>query len=186
MTPAWVALGSNRGDRVATLAAAVAALAGVPGTQVEAVSSLHESPAAGGAEAAAEPPFLNAVARLASPLAPRALLWHLLRIEAGLGRRRTRGTIGRPIDLDLLAVGDLVIQEPDLTLPHARLLERAFVVLPLLEIDPTWRHPATGRVPERPADAAGCRRVAARAGDSWSPLVGPADDAGENAGRGRA
>ena len=169
MSRAWVALGANLGDRQATLRAALRRLADLPGLSVEAVSSLYESAAELPPGALPAPPFLNAVARIATALAPRALLWHLLRIEAGLGRRREAGAIGRTVDLDLLAAGDSVIHEPDLILPHPRLAARAFVRQPLLEIDPGWRHPATGRPLSPPGreSADGCRCVAAWTGVDW-------------------
>lgn len=174
MNPAWIALGANLGERGGRLAEALRRLAELPGLEVAAVSSLYESAAELPAGFAAAPPFLNAVARIASPLAPRALLWHLLRIEAGLGRRREACAIGRTIDLDLLAVGDSVIQEADLTLPHPRLAARAFVVLPLLELEPAWLLPGTNRpvAPVAQADAAACRRVATWDDGAWRPLPG--------------
>lgn len=174
MNSAWIALGANLGERGSRLAEALRRLAEVPGLTVTAVSGLYESAAELPPGFPAAPPFLNAVARLASPLAPRALLWHLLRIEAGLGRRREACAIGRTIDLDLLAVGDSVIQEADLILPHPRLAARAFVVLPLLELEPAWRLPGTDRplVPPGPTDTTACRRVATWGNGAWRPLAG--------------
>lgn len=97
-----------------------------------------------------QPWFTNAVARLETTLGPKALLALLLEVEAGFGRRRDARNAPRTIDLDLLAYGDRVTwHEPDPRpvpeLPHPRLHERAFVLLPLAEIAPNWRHPALGR-----------------------------------------
>jgi 2-amino-4-hydroxy-6-hydroxymethyldihydropteridine diphosphokinase len=88
-----------------------------------------------------QPHFVNAAAALDSPLAPRPLLSALLAIEKRFGRERGPRNAARVLDLDLLAHGDAVIATPDLELPHPRLQERRFVLLPLAEIAPHWRHP---------------------------------------------
>ena len=92
-----------------------------------------------------QPDYVNAVARLEAALGPEALLAALLDVERELGRERRERWGARTIDLDLLACGDLVLRTPSLTLPHPRLAERAFVLLPLAEVAPGWRHPLTGR-----------------------------------------
>lgn len=95
-----------------------------------------------------QPPYLNGVVLLDCPLPPARLLAELLAIERTLGRDRSRETRRwqpRPIDLDLLALGDRVIRGPDLVLPHPRLHERRFVLVPLVAIWPDWRHPVSGR-----------------------------------------
>jgi len=130
---AYLALGSNLGDRRGQLQEALARLAAAPGNRVSAVSSFYETPAVGLPGA---PAFLNAAARIETRLAPEALLALCLRIEAALGRVRSGRRESRPIDLDLLLYSGQVRAGPALTLPHPRLLERAFVLLPLAEIAP--------------------------------------------------
>ncbi|MGI4799158.1 MAG: 2-amino-4-hydroxy-6-hydroxymethyldihydropteridine diphosphokinase, partial [Janthinobacterium lividum] len=88
-----------------------------------------------------QPDFINGVARFSGLLTPADLLSILQAIEAEAGRIRDLPNAARTLDLDLLAVGDLVIDTPRLTLPHPRLAERAFVLFPLCDVAPTWRHP---------------------------------------------
>lgn len=137
---AYIALGANLGDRAANIRAACDALDGTPGTRLIAASSLMENPAVGlGADA---PPFLNGVAAVETLLEPHALLDRLLEIERTLGRDRRDATPqSRPIDLDLLLYGDLVLNTPTLTLPHPRMRERPFVMQPLREIAPHLQIP---------------------------------------------
>lgn len=92
-----------------------------------------------------QPDYVNGAARVETALEPRALLDQLHEIERDFGRVRLRRNEARVIDLDLLAYGDCVIDDPDgLILPHPRLAQRAFVLLPLRDIAPDWRHPVTG------------------------------------------
>jgi len=142
MSRAFVGLGSNLGDRERTIRAALDQLGGIQGTEVRLASSLYDSAAEGDPDS---PPFLNAVALLETDRPPRQLLWHLLLIEARLGRERRRRWGPRPIDLDLLLYEQVVVDEPDLVLPHPRLLDRPFVLVPLEEIDPQFVHPVTGQ-----------------------------------------
>ena len=134
MAEAFVALGSNLGDRAANLARARSALEDGP-LQLAAQSSVYETEPWG---PVAQGPYLNQVVRGSTALAPRALLAALFEIETRLGRdRRQEIRFGpRVIDLDVLLYGDLAISEPDLEIPHPRLLERAFVLVPLAEIAP--------------------------------------------------
>jgi 2-amino-4-hydroxy-6-hydroxymethyldihydropteridine diphosphokinase len=139
---AFVALGSNLGDREARLDAAIAALRTTPGIAALEVSRLYESEPVG---PPGQGPYLNAVARFESDLEPRALLERLLVIEAAAGRRRsaTRNE-ARVLDLDLLLHGETRLAEPDLVVPHPRLHERAFVLEPLAELirgGREWRSP---------------------------------------------
>ncbi len=93
----------------------------------------------------AQPPYVNGVAAVEFALGPRDLLAALHRIESEFGRRRSVPDAPRMLDLDLLAHDQRVIDEESLVVPHPRLAERAFVLLPLAEIAPAWRHPATGQ-----------------------------------------
>ncbi len=136
----YIALGANLGDREATLREGVRQLSALG--QVDAVSPLYETEPVGYTE---QPPYLNAVARLNTSLSPPELLHALLRIEAGLGRVRTFANAPRTIDLDLLFVDDLVLNDAELTLPHPRLHERAFVLVPLTDIAPNLVHPGLRR-----------------------------------------
>ena len=145
MTRAYVGLGSNLGDREATLQAAVAALEAAPGVEVTAVSSLRETDPVGYLD---QPPFLNGVAALETGLRPRELLRLLLAVEARFGRDRDAVPAGGPrtLDLDLLLYGDLRVDEKDLQIPHPRLHERAFVLEPLAEVAPGREVPGKGSV----------------------------------------
>lgn len=129
---AWIGLGANLGDRGAALAQAVQALAALPATRLVAVSDLYASAPidAGG------PDYLNAVVELATQLAPLALLDALQAVEQAGGRERPYRNAPRTLDLDLLLYGDQQIQSERLTVPHPRITERAFVLLPLAEIAP--------------------------------------------------
>jgi 2-amino-4-hydroxy-6-hydroxymethyldihydropteridine diphosphokinase len=132
---AYVGLGSNLGDREATLYAALEALGESSEVDVVAVSAFRETDPVGLVD---QPRFVNAAAALETGLSPRELLSLLLDIERDLGRdRRQEKRWGpRTIDLDLLLYEDEVIDEPGLAVPHPRLTERAFVVVPLLELAP--------------------------------------------------
>jgi len=140
MSIAYIALGSNLGDRAASLRAAVEGMAAL-GT-VEAVSPLVETAPVGYTQ---QPAFLNAAARLRTTLPPDALLRGLLAIETALGRVRTVRWGPRTVDLDLLLYDDVVADSPTLTLPHPRMHERRFVLEPLAAIAPDVRHPVLGR-----------------------------------------
>lgn len=129
---AFIGLGANLGDRGAALQQALASLAGLPQTQVRRVSSLYRSAPVD----ADGPDYLNAVAELATGLPPEELLQSLRAIEAAAGRERSYRNAPRTLDLDILLYGDASIATPDLTVPHARMGERAFVLLPLSEIAP--------------------------------------------------
>lgn len=145
---AYIGLGANLGDREATLRRAVELLGEVPGVEVVAVSSLHDTEPWGYAD---QPRFLNAACALETELAPRELLAALLDTERRLGRERVAGAPRygpRTIDLDLLVHGDLVVSEPGLEVPHPRLHERRFALAPLAEIAPALVIPGRGPVSE--------------------------------------
>ncbi len=141
-----LSLGSNLGPREVTLQRARDALASA-GVSVVAASSLHETAALmpEGAPADWDRPYLNQVLQVETSLAPLALLDGLKRIETQLGRRRAPRWAPRPIDIDILAHGDQVLNTDVLVLPHAQMHLRRFVLAPLCEIAPQWRHPQLGR-----------------------------------------
>ena len=140
---AFVGLGSNLQDPAQQVRAALAALAALPGTQVTRHSSLYRSKAVGYAE---QPDFVNAVAELQTELEPGPLLQELLRLEQRHGRVRSVRYGPRTLDLDLLLYDACELNRPELTLPHPRMHERAFVLLPLAEIAPQASVPGRGRV----------------------------------------
>jgi len=142
---AFVAFGSNLGDREATIRSALAALAAADGVEVTAVSSFAETDPVGYLD---QPRFVNGAAELRTDLPPRALLELLLAVEARFGRDRAAVPAGGPrtLDLDLLLYGDETIEEPGLQIPHPRLHERAFVVRPLAELDPALEVPGKGPI----------------------------------------
>jgi len=142
---AFVALGANLEDPTSQVLHGLEALAGLPETRLEQASSLYLSKPEGYSD---QPDFVNAVAALRTRLTPRALLSALLDIETRHGRRREFKNAPRTLDLDLLLYDGLIMHEPGLTLPHPRMLERAFVMVPLLEIAPQYRIPGRGRVRE--------------------------------------
>ena len=143
MPRAYVALGSNLGDRERTLTDAVDALRAEDGVEVAAVSALIETDPVGYLD---QPPFLNGVAALETTLAPRELLDLLLEVERRFGRVREGVPAQGPrtLDLDLLLYGDAELDEPGLRIPHPRMHERAFVLRPLSELDPALRIPGKG------------------------------------------
>ncbi|HKT43662.1 MAG TPA: 2-amino-4-hydroxy-6-hydroxymethyldihydropteridine diphosphokinase [Gaiellaceae bacterium] len=145
MPRAFVALGSNLGDREATIRAAVGELGEATGVRVLSVSALIDTEPVG---VVGQPCFLNGVAALETDLSARDLLELLLRLERRLGRVREAGEPHGPrtIDLDLLLYGEDEIDEPGLTIPHPRLHEREFVLGPLAEIAPGLEVPGKGRV----------------------------------------
>ena len=131
---AYVGLGSNLGDREATLRRAVELLDAEAGVEVVAISTLRDTEPVGFAD---QPRFLNGAAAVETELEPRELLERLLAVERALGRDRTGPRFGpRTVDLDLLVYGDRVVDEPGLTVPHPRLAERRFALEPLAELDP--------------------------------------------------
>jgi 2-amino-4-hydroxy-6-hydroxymethyldihydropteridine diphosphokinase len=141
----YVALGSNLGDREAYLWQALGLLAAEPAVKVQRVSSFYETKPVGNPQ---QPDFLNAVVQLACALSPLELLRTLQAIEKRLGRVRREPWGPRTIDLDLLLFGQVTVEEPGLTVPHPRLLERDFVLVPLAEIAPDLTLPDGRCLPE--------------------------------------
>jgi 2-amino-4-hydroxy-6-hydroxymethyldihydropteridine diphosphokinase len=146
-----LALGSNLGDRLATLQRAVDGLA-AEGVRPFVSSRVWESDPVGGPPG--QPSYLNAVIRATTTLMPEDILVAVHRVEDDLGRTRDVRWGARTIDVDVLLVDDLMRDDPDLTIPHPRLADRAFVVLPLLEIDPDPVVPGVGRLLERSVEGA--------------------------------
>ncbi len=143
MTDAYVGLGSNLGDRAANLRDALRRLGLCEGVRLVAASSFRDTEPVGGPPG--QPWFLNAAAHLRVELAAEALLDRLLAIEDALGRVRAERWGPRTIDLDLLLYGDAVLGTERLTVPHARMHERLFVLEPLAEIAPEAVHPVLRR-----------------------------------------
>ena len=164
MIEGYLGLGSNEGDRLANLRAAREAL-GRHGVEVVASSSVYETAPQG--EVTDQPDFLNACLRIRTALDPEALLDVCKRVERELGR--TAGGVRhgpRPIDVDVLLLGDLRHSSERVTLPHAEITRRRFVLEPLLELDPGLR------LPDGPAladflPALADQRVTPHAGGSW-------------------
>jgi 2-amino-4-hydroxy-6-hydroxymethyldihydropteridine diphosphokinase len=144
LTRAFVGLGSNLGDREATIRRALDELAHAPGVRVVRVSSLRETDPVGYTD---QPRFLNGAAEVETTLDTRGLLDALLAVERALGRERTGPRFGpRTIDLDLLVFGGELVDEPGLRVPHPRLHERRFALEPLAELDPGLEIPGRGSV----------------------------------------
>lgn len=159
--PALIGAGANLGDRAATLARAMDRLRATPGIAALETSSLYETAPVG---PVAQPPFLNLVAGFDTSLTPEALLELLLAIERAFGRVRRERWGPRTLDLDFLALADETRDTPQLQLPHPRLAERGFVLIPLAELlaRPRFQIPAWAGLRARaaawPAEP-GVRRV---------------------------
>lgn len=134
--PVYIGLGTNKGDRLQNLCSARAALP--PQVTILAQSSVYETEPWGYED---QECFLNQVVRAETRLAPQGLLTYLKEIEEKLGRKPTFRMGPRLIDLDILFYGDLVLDTEHLTIPHPRIPERAFVLVPLAEIAPHFVHP---------------------------------------------
>jgi 2-amino-4-hydroxy-6-hydroxymethyldihydropteridine diphosphokinase len=138
-TTAFLALGSNLGDRLAALKGARRALNSVPEIQVLAASAIYETEPVGGP--AEQPPYLNAVLKIQTSLTAHDLLAVGLAVEQQFGRRRQERWGARSLDVDLLFYGSEILQFEDLVIPHPRLHQRAFVLVPLMDIAPDLGHP---------------------------------------------
>jgi 2-amino-4-hydroxy-6-hydroxymethyldihydropteridine diphosphokinase len=143
MQRAYVGIGGNLGDPMSQVAFAFERLAQLPDSVLFARSRLYRSPAWG---PIAQPDFINAVAALDTALPPSVLMQGLLGIEHDAGRERALRWGPRLLDLDLLLYGDLCIDSDTLQVPHPRLRERAFALVPLAEIAPTLAIPGLGRI----------------------------------------
>jgi len=130
--PAYIALGANLGDARRTVRQAVQDLGTMPQTRLVRASSLYRTAPID----SSGPDYINAVAEVATTLAPQALLAELQRLELAAGRERPYRNAPRTLDLDILLYDDLTLETPALTIPHPRMAERAFVLQPLAEIAP--------------------------------------------------
>lgn len=152
---AYIGLGSNLADPAAQVRLGIAALTRLSDTRVEVCSSLYRTAPVGLLE---QPDFINAVCRVRTKLVPVSLMRNLLEIEHAQGRVREGGRGGpRTLDLDLLLYGSESIQSAELTVPHPRLHERAFVLYPLLELEPELVIPGHGSLRQLLAGCAGQR-----------------------------
>jgi 2-amino-4-hydroxy-6-hydroxymethyldihydropteridine diphosphokinase len=151
----FLGLGTNLGDRGANLRHALRSLLAF--AEIEAVSSVYESEPVGFHE---QPDFWNLVVRIQTDLSPTALLAAVKQIEHELGRQPSFRNAPRVIDLDLLLYAGETVASPELTLPHPRLLERGFVLRPLVELEPELRHPGTNKkLSDHLAEATGLERA---------------------------
>jgi 2-amino-4-hydroxy-6-hydroxymethyldihydropteridine diphosphokinase len=146
-----VALGSNLGDRRIALQAAIDALSDTPGVEVVALSPVYETKPVGGPE---QPDYLNAVVLLDTALPPELLLERAHAIEDALERIRVVRWGPRTVDVDVIVYDDVRRDDPELTLPHPRARERAFVLVPWLDIDPAAELPGLGPIDPLAATAA--------------------------------
>jgi len=158
---AFVALGSNLDGPARRVVEGFRELSSLRETRLATASSLYRSSPVGYLD---QPDYVNAVARIETALSPRALLDALLAVEVRHGRVRTFPNAPRVLDLDVVLYGEQVVQEPGLTIPHPRMHERAFVVVPLAEIAPDWVVPARGRARDLLAgvDVAGVTKLETR------------------------
>ena len=159
----YLSLGANLGDRLANMRLALARLQTL--ACLEEVSSLYETDPQGVSD---QPLFLNAVCRFSTGLEPQALLRFLKNLEREIGRQPGGQRWGpRPIDLDILLYDDRVVDAPDLTVPHPRLAERAFVLVPLCELAPALRHPLLGKTMKELLASLGKKGVRKVAPKGW-------------------
>jgi 2-amino-4-hydroxy-6-hydroxymethyldihydropteridine diphosphokinase len=157
-----IALGSNVGDSYAILHSALQRLDATPGIKVQSHSPVYQTVAIG----PPQPDILNACALLATTLSPRALLEALLHIETQFGRVRRERWGPRSLDLDLLLFDDVILEEPDLQIPHPGLTERAFVLVPLADVAPDWIDPVSGQTIAKllkQVDCSGVKHIVMRA-----------------------
>lgn len=143
MTQSLIALGSNLGERSAHMRHALVRLGNLPSTKMEDVSALYETAPVGGPDN--QGPYLNAAALIRTALSPAQLLEAVQGVEAERQRERIIRWGPRTLDLDILTYGEFVSDDPDLTLPHPRMHERRFVMMPVCDIAPDLPHPRLGR-----------------------------------------
>jgi len=136
----YLSLGSNMGDREDNLKKALDFLS--QRLRIEKASSLYDTEPVGKVD---QPRFLNMVCRVFTTLGPKELLNTVKGIESKMGRFSAERNAPRPIDIDILFYGDQIVETPELVIPHPRLTERAFVLIPLAEIAPDLKHPVFGK-----------------------------------------
>jgi 2-amino-4-hydroxy-6-hydroxymethyldihydropteridine diphosphokinase len=171
----YLSLGANVGDCLANLRMALARLQTL--ARLEAVSSLYETQPQGVRD---QPLFLNAVCRVSTGLEPQALLRLLKNLEWEIGRRPGGQTWGpRPIDLDILLYDERVVDATELKVPHPRLAERAFVLVPLAELAPELRHPLLGKTMKELQASVGEEGVRRIAPAGWEKGEGNEGTAGD-------
>ncbi len=154
-TPSAIALGSNQGPSRTVLEAAIKTLSSTPGIALQAQSSWYQTQAVG----PPQPDYINGCVLLHVQLSPQMLLETLLGIEAKFGRVRQARWGPRSLDLDLLLYADLILNTPTLQLPHPRMRERAFVLVPLAEIAPNWVEPVSRKTITELLQAVDCSAV---------------------------
>ncbi len=159
----YLSLGANMGDRLRNLQMALDMISStLPDTRIMKVSDVYETEPV---EVTEQPLFYNAVAVVTSPLEPDDMMSMLLGIESSLGRKRTIRFGPRPVDIDMLLCDDMEIShEPHLIVPHPRMHERAFVLIPLAQIAPSTLHPVARRTIADLLDAVGGKE-----GVAWVP-----------------
>jgi len=173
----YLSLGANLGDRLANLRLALTRLQTL--ARLEEVSSLYETQPQGVSD---QPLFLNAVCRVSTGLEPQALLRFLKNVERETGRQPGGERWGpRPIDLDILLYDDRVLDAPELTVPHPRLAERAFVLVPLCELAPELRHPLLSKTMKELLASVGKKGVRKIAPRAWEKGEGNEGIAGAEA-----
>lgn len=153
-----IALGSNLGDSLSILHDALNILAETPGVALQAQSSWYQTTPVG----PPQPDYINGCAVLETKLTPQEVLERLQNIESQFGRVRQERWGPRTLDLDFLLFDDLILQTPTLQLPHPRMRERAFVLVPLAEIAPDWIEPVSGKAIAQlvqGVDCSGVRRL---------------------------
>jgi len=144
LSTAYISAGSNIGDRIGYLQQANILLKDTPGVEVSAISSIYETEPVGYKD---QEWFANAVLKIETDLSPSDLLAERLRIESKLGRERKDEERWGPrtLDLDILFYDSEVVSEDDLRIPHPRMHERAYALVPMLELDPDFIHPIIGK-----------------------------------------
>lgn len=150
-----IALGSNLGDSLAILGSAIKTLDRIPGIKIVSLSSWYQTKAIG----PPQPDYINGCISALAEQEPHSLLQILLDIEKQFGRIRQEKWGPRTLDLDLLLYDDLILETPNLQIPHPRIRERAFVLAPLAEIVPHWIEPVSGKTIEELVKCVDCTGV---------------------------